>query len=305
MISKALKSKIEAVGYKMKSFRVEHLEEISNEFTHLAEQGMLDKSFFEDNLTSFSFNCRNLLNNAKSVMVIASPQYKSLVEFRYKGKAYEAVIPPTYKYPEINNKVEEILNGVFYETGFSFTKPVLPLKLLAVRSGLGRYGRNNVCYISGLGSFIRLSAFISDYEFEEDSWGDMKAMESCGSCTVCIDSCPTGAIAKDRFLIHAQKCITNFNEYDTSIPDWINPDCHDSIVGCMKCQAACPYNSKLIDLTDERICFNDEESELILDGCAFGKLPPETRNRISSSGLEIYYHVLPRNMRLLMNTSKA
>jgi len=301
MINNALKTKLEDAGFQFRTFKIEHLEEISTVFSDLARQGILDKDFYRDNLTNFNFSCKNIMDNPKSVIVMASPQYKSFVEFRYEGKPYEAVIPPIYRYPEINNRITDTLNSVFTESGFSFTKPVLPLKLLAVKSGLGKYGRNNLCYVPGMGSFVMLNAYITDYEFEEDSWGDVQVLESCESCTACIESCPTGAIANDRFLIRAQKCITNFNEYDVPMPDWIKPDWHNSVIGCMKCQAACPHNSSFIDMVDERIFFNAEESKLVLNGCAFDNLPQEARNKLSNSGLEDYYHVLPRNMRLLMD----
>lgn len=298
MISKNLYSEIEAACFRIKTFKIEHLKEISSDFKMLAEQGVLDEDFYKSNLTDFSYDYKNVLADAKSVMVIASPQCKSLAEFKYEGKTFTTVIPPTYMYPSINSRVTKILNHVLAEKGYSFAKPNLPLKLLAVRSGLGEYGRNNVCYISGLGGFFRLSAYITDYEFAEDSWGDIKVMKSCSSCSACIDNCPTGAIDKGRFLIHAQNCITNFNEYDTPMPVWINSDCHDSIVGCMKCQATCPHNKELIDLVDERIYFNEKETEMILGGSALNNIPLETRNKISYIGMEPYFNVLPRNIRL-------
>ncbi len=301
MINVNLRSEIEGAGFKIKTFRVGHLEEISTEFEKLAAQGLLDEDFYKSSLTDFNYDYKSILPNAKSVMIIASPQCKSLAEFKFEGKDLSAVIPPTYIYPGINSRVVSILDNVLSKNGYSFTKPVLPLKLLAVRSGLGQYGRNNICYIPGLGSFIRLSAFITDYEFEEDSWGDAKAMESCSSCTACIDNCPTGTIDKGRFLIHAENCITNFNEYETPMPEWVRSEWHDSIVGCMKCQAACPHNKKLVDFVDERIFFDEEDTRMILSGVPLNNLPVETKNKITNSGLESYYSVLPRNIRLLEN----
>jgi epoxyqueuosine reductase len=85
------------------------------------------------------------------------------------------------------------------------------------------------------------------------------------------------------------------------MPEWISPDWHDSIVGCMKCQAACPHNAKLIDLVDERICFDEKETGLILDGSVFDNLPIETKEKISYAGMESYYNVLPRNIKLLID----
>ena len=126
-------------------------------------------------------------------------------------------------------------------------------------------------------------------------------MESCNSCTACIDSCPTGAINTGSFVIHAHKCITNFNEYANPIPEWISPQWHDSLVGCMKCQDACPHNSKLIDIVEEKLYFTENETDMILRGEPFDSLRTETRDKIAYMGMEPYYKVLPRNIRLLMN----
>ena len=299
MINNKLYSEVEAAGFRVKTFKVEHLKEISTDFKMLAEQGILDQDFYRRDLTDFNYDYTSELAGAKSVLVIAAPQCKSLAEFNCQGNIIEAVLPPTYISRKINEQVTKILNSVFSETDYSFAKAVLPLKLLAVRSGLGRYGRNNVCYVPGLGSFVRLAAYITDYDFEGDSWGAIKSLESCSSCTACIDNCPTGAIDRDRFLIHAQNCITNFNEYGTPIPEWISPGWHDSLLGCMKCQAACPHNAKLIDKVEERICFDENETEMILNAKPFDSLMKATRDKIEYIGMGSCYNVIPRNIRLL------
>ncbi len=301
MIGNDLYRSIEAAGFRIKTFKVEHLNEISTDFERLAAQGLLEAGFYKDNLAGFNYDYESVLESAKSVIVIAAPQGKSIAEFESEGRIIDAVIPPTYIYPGINSRIAGILDNVITEKGYRLAKAVLPLKLLAVKSGLGQYGRNNICYVPGLGSFIRLVAYITDYQFQEDSWGDAKAMESCSTCTLCVEKCPTGAIKEERFLIHAHNCITNFNEYEAPIPEWINHEWHDSMVGCMKCQYACPHNKKLIDLVDERINFDEKETGMILGGNTFESLPIETRDKISYMGMESYYNVLPRNIRLLMN----
>jgi len=302
MISKDLQSQVEAAGFKLKIFSAGHLKEIRTDNELLVEKGFLDEEFYKTNLADFMYDCESALKNAKSVILTASPQNKSIADFEHEGRLISAVIPPTYVYPGINSKISGILDDVLVKNGYKWAKPALPLKLLAVRSGLGLYGRNNVCYIPGLGSFVRLNAYITDYEFREDSWGEVKAMESCVNCSLCIDSCPTGAIREDRFLIKAQNCITNFNEYETPIPEWVEPRCHDSLVGCMKCQSICPHNKKLVDIVEERISFSEKETGMILGGSTFESLPTDTKSKISHIGMESYYSVLPRNIRLLMST---
>lgn len=300
MSRETLKREIEAAGFRHKIFGAAHLEEISKEFEGLVQRGLMDEDFYRSNLTSFRYDQNAAVAGAKSVIMMAAPQVKSVLEFIHKEKTYEAVIPPTYVYPGILRSFADILDKALGQEGYKVGRQPLPLKLLAVRSGLGQYGRNNICYVPGFGSFHRLGAYITDCELGEDSWGEVTMMESCHDCTACMVKCPTGAIDGEQFLIHAQNCMTNFNEYDTPIPSWVEPDWHDSLVGCMKCQEACPHNRKNLTAVEARISFDEEETNMILDITPFDRLREEMRNKIAAAGMEDYYHVMPRNMRLLM-----
>ncbi len=116
----------------------------------------------------------------------------------------------------------------------SVTRAFLPLKLLAVQSGLGRYGRNNVCYVPGMGSFFQLAAYYSNMQARTDFWQEPKAMPICENCHACHLNCPTRAISNDRFLLNAEKCLVFHNEKRGNIPfaDWIDPSWHNCLIGC-------------------------------------------------------------------------
>ena len=77
----------------------------------------------------------------------------------------------------------------------------MPWKLLAVRSGLAQYGKNNITFIQGLGSFYRLVAFISDLPCAEDNWGEFKSLDDCRNCDACTKACPSGAIGPDALTM--------------------------------------------------------------------------------------------------------
>ena len=124
----------------------------------------------------------------------------------------------------------------------------LHLKLLAVRSGLGRYGRNNICYVDDMGSFIALYAFFTDYAFETDSWNEIKMMDICQNCKICRKQCPSGAIREEEFVIDAGMCVTLYNEVEGEFPTWLPHNAHNALMGCMKCQAPCPANREPIKL---------------------------------------------------------
>lgn len=142
IIGNNLRTEFEAVNFKFKVFKAEHIKEISTEYEKLVAQGLLEEAFYNNNLIGFDYDYKSKLKNVKSVIMIVARQCKSLAEFEYEGRVIEVTIPPTYLYPVINDQIERIMEKVIAKGGYSFTKAILPLKLLAARSGLGQYGRN-------------------------------------------------------------------------------------------------------------------------------------------------------------------
>ena len=79
----------------------------------------------------------------------------------------------------------------------------LPEKLLAVCAGLARYGRNNIAYVDGWGSFVELVTCVSELAPGADPWTGPRSLARCDSCAACRRACPSGAIGEDRFLCTA------------------------------------------------------------------------------------------------------
>jgi epoxyqueuosine reductase QueG len=91
--------------------------------------------------------------------------------------------------------------------GYTCRKGVgLPLKRIAVQSGLADYGRNNITYVLGMGSRLQLESFLTDMLCETAEWREPVMAPMCEKCTLCLDNCPTGAQRKDRFLLDSLKC---------------------------------------------------------------------------------------------------
>jgi epoxyqueuosine reductase len=193
-----------------------------------------------------------------------------------------------------------MLQNVLDSNGYQLHRAALPLKLLAVFSGLAKYGKNNVVYAEGLGSFFRLIAFLSDMPPGRSHWLEPRAMKECNKCKACLNACPTGAIVPDRFLIHAERCITFLNEGTGDFPEWIDPAWHNSLVGCMRCQLVCPVNKRFVTWVEEGETFNETETDLILNGVPLDRLPSETAHKLNRSYMVDYLDVLPRNLRALL-----
>ena len=120
---------------------------------------------------------------------------------------------------------------------FCDTAPVLE-RYWAVRAGLGWTGRNHQLIIPHAGSKFFLGELFLDIPLEYDS----PMPSRCGSCHACIDACPTGALSADREL-DASLCLSYQTiENRGEIPHDIACKMGDTIYGCDRCQAACPWN---------------------------------------------------------------
>jgi epoxyqueuosine reductase len=267
-------------------------------------EGQFDKEFADKYLPSFQFMPPEQLKDAKSIIVVAMPRPPTKAIFNWNGKKQSFILPPTYTaYDEKRLQIERLVQETVGVEGYRIATPRLPLKLLASHSGLVEYGRNNITYVQGMGSFMRLTAVYSDAPCESDDWQETKIMTACQDCNKCQKACPTGAISTDRFLLHAEKCLTYHNEKEANIPfpQWIKPEWHNCIVGCIRCQAACPENIPFLKTIGETAEFTEEETILLLKAIPAEKLPNETLAKMRLLSLTDYYKELPRNLGALLH----
>ncbi|MBW2431311.1 MAG: epoxyqueuosine reductase [Deltaproteobacteria bacterium] len=298
-IKRALHEIIEKQGFQGKIVSIEHAGELETEIMTRYQKGLLDPQLYDAYLASFDFACQQKLPDARSLIVVTVPQPQIQVTFLREDESYPVVIPPTY-YSAIDNDVADLLKTVLEPQGYQLQKVRLPEKLLAVRSGLAQYGKNNITYVKEMGSFQRPVVFISDYPCEEDSWGNAKVLEHCENCSACQKACPTNAIVSDRFQLYAERCLTFHNERAESFPQWMSPTWHNCLVGCMICQKVCPANKDVVKWIEAGATFDHDETDLILNSVSKERLPPETLEKIKRQGMTPYYDVLGRNLKALI-----
>lgn len=242
----------------------------------------------------------NTLKGAKSILIFAVPIPVHHVEFTLDKHVVDVRIPSDYMQREAFKKLEYHLRRTLKEHGYSVKKAKLPLKLLAVRSGLAEYGRNNLVYVEGFGSRLCLVAFYTDCSLPTDIWREPVRMTLCNSCKNCLKNCPTQAIIENRKTIKAERCIVLYNELQDELPEWIPKDAHNSLIGCIRCEEKCPVNLKYKSHDIALEAFDEKQTKEILQTRILQDLSSEVYEKIVAYEINEYYPVFHRNFALLL-----
>jgi epoxyqueuosine reductase len=115
----------------------------------------------------------------------------------------------------------------------------------AVRAGLGFIGKNGVLIVPGVGSMVLLGEVVTTLELEESvpAPPPLPSPERCGSCTRCLEACPTQAFV-GPFVLDARRCISYLTiEHRTAIAPELRPAMGEHLFGCDDCQTVCPFNA--------------------------------------------------------------
>jgi epoxyqueuosine reductase len=301
-IMEELFSQLTQRGYQGRVISIQHLGDLQEEIEGRYREGLFDQELYQTYLAAFTFRSPDSLPEARSMIIVAIPQPQTRVTFTWNGERVRFIMPPTYFEQGTENRVRELLARLLKPAGYRVAEAVLPKKLLAARSGLAAYGKNNISYVPGMGSFYGLVAVYSDLSAQEDHWRKPQMMESCRNCSACLRHCPVGAITSERFLLRAERCITFHNEKpgDVPFPTWIDPSWHNCLIGCLHCQRVCPQNREFLHWVEERVEFSQEETALLLQGVALDQLPPATLKKLEQSDVIKLLDVLPRNLGVLL-----
>ena len=293
-------------GWRGRAVSIERLGDLCDEVERRRTTGDLHETITACLGRHLDFEPPADLPRARSLIIVAVGDPQVRFGFCWNGSQIPLVVPPTYLHArESDGHVAAALAKILEPQGYRVRIAALPKKLLAVRAGLAQYGKNNIAFVPGMGSFVRLSVFYSDMPCEQDHWQDATMMDRCHDCSGCRNICPTGAIPADRFLLRAELCTTYHNEepVDHEFPDWIEPAWHDCLVGCLHCQRVCPENRKVLGWVEEGGSFSADETRLLLNGTPLDRLPPETAGKIERWDLAQLVELFPRNLRVLLDSA--
>ena len=183
-----------------------------------------------------------LVEGSKSVISLLLNYYPSELQREDSYKISKYAYGTDYHFV-IKDKLKELLHciqetvGDVHGRAFVDSAPVLD-KAWAAKSGLGWIGKHSNLLSKQAGSFYFIAELIVDLDLDYDT----PVTDHCGSCTACIDACPTQAIV-EPYKVDGSKCISYFTiELKNEIPSSVSGQFDDWMFGCDVCQDVCPWN---------------------------------------------------------------
>ena len=294
-------------GYRIAWGSAEVVEMARDAVVARRDGGELDEEFYNDHIEGLLDG--DALERGETVIVVAMPRPAHRVAFDIGGSRFDALLPPTYvRYRQTFEEVREDLAANVLP-GARVARLVAPIKTVAAMLGLVRYGRNNITYADGIGSYLQLCGYITDAKLAVPEAAPARGpqlLPECDGCNVCLATCPTKAIEEDRVLIRAERCMTLANENSGDWPTFAPPRSHHCLLGCLRCQRSCPANPKL-RITHSGVRFSADETARLLDGQ--GPADDHTENGIHSKLVLLDQvnarPVLGRNLRALLDARRA
>jgi epoxyqueuosine reductase len=222
--------------------KAEFLEEEAPRLESWLKNGMHGEMQYMENHFDKRLDPTRLVQGARSVISLTLNYYpeQTQTDDTYKiskyayGQDYHHVIKSRLRQLQefISAEIGEVNGRAFVDSA-----PVLD-KAWAVRSGLGWMGKHSNVLTRQSGSFYFIAELITDLDLEYDT----PVTDHCGTCTACIDACPTGAIVQP-YMVDGSKCISYFTiELKNEIPGSVKGQFDDWVFGCDICQDVCPWN---------------------------------------------------------------
>lgn len=216
---------------------------------------MAGLDWFTPTRTRLACRPQELLPDAKSVLTLAASYFTDNPEApscdmaprgrvaRYAwGRDYHQVLRA-----RLETLVDDLTQELSYRPGARFFVDSAPLseRAAAQRSGLGWFGKNTNILVHGVGSWVFLASIILDIDLPPDE----PLLTHCGSCNLCIEACPTGALI-DPYTLDNTRCISYQTiENRGSIPSELRPLLGNWVYGCDICQDVCPVNKSAVSTT--------------------------------------------------------
>ncbi len=240
---KLIKSEAHRLGFDYVGVsKAEFLEEDAPRLENYLQKNHHGKMNYMENHFDKRLDPRLLVDDAKSVVSFMINYFPEKTQNENSPKIAKYAYGQDY-HLVIRQKLNQLLEFINHEIGevsgrgFVDSAPVLD-KAWAKKSGLGWVGKNGNLINKKSGSFFFIAELILDLELPSDG----PVTDHCGTCTACIDECPTEAIV-EPMVVDGSKCISYYTiELKEAIPESVSGKFDDWMFGCDICQDVCPWN---------------------------------------------------------------
>ncbi len=254
MLKQQIISKAKQLGFNLIGFvKYEILEnEIENLEKWLSMNSQAGMEYMEKNLDKKK-DVNLILENCKSVISLGTNYFvdENFDEINNSGKVSRYAWGKDYHliiWEKLNELIEfaKTIDPNFEAKSYVDTGPVMD-KVWAVKAGIGWQGKHSNIINKEIGSWFFIATIITNYNFEEYN---NPLLDFCGTCTACINACPTNAIIQD-YVVDSNKCISYLTiENKSEISDTFKGKFGNWIFGCDICQEVCPWNKKFAEQTN-------------------------------------------------------
>ncbi len=277
-LAKRIKQKAEEIGFqKIGIVRAAQLVEEGAHFNAWLTRGFHGEMSWLEREPDKRSDPRLLFPEARSVIVVLLNYYTDSQheENSEKGKLSRYAWGDDY-HDVVSGKLKELLAWIKSENPDAEgkacvdTAPIMD-KAWAVRAGLGWLGKHSNLITTELGSWVFIGEILLNLELDYDT---QIVEDHCGTCTACIDACPTNAIV-EPYIVDSQKCISyaTIELRDEKLPSEITANQQGWLYGCDICQDVCPWNRFETSTNETR--FEPRSGETSLDLASLAKMNHE------------------------------
>jgi epoxyqueuosine reductase len=279
--------------------KVEFLHEEAPRLEKWLKENKHGEMAYMENYFDKRLNPALLVDDAKSVISLLynyypedkqNPAAPKISKYAYGNDYHEVIKDKLHRFVAlIREKIGEVNARAFVDSA-----PVMD-KAWAKKSGLGWIGKNSNLINKDMGSFFFIAEIICDLPLQADP----PIKDYCGTCTRCIDACPTNAIVAP-YVVDGSKCISYLTiELKNAIPEEFKNRMDNWVFGCDVCQDVCPWNR--FSRPHREPLFNDQRGLLTMDEKEWFDLQPEVFNQIfkNSAVKRTKFKGLKRNLAFL------
>ncbi len=296
---------------------------LSEKLRRSAEEGGLDVIGFTDAAPFWNYLLKDSRRRDPSISL---PDVKSII---VAGIYIGGMALPSWDDPAFGRTSRLFLSGFFLDVvkpmeplaallkeegfrakvcdGAADDGSIVPLKLAAIRAGLGWQGRCSLLVSKKFGTFLALGGILTNAELETDA---PEEKNRCKNCRLCAEACPVGALETD-FILDYGKCLS-YLLHTEGLPEETKAVMGNRVADCEICQQACPWNRKHIKAplrTPRTIAFQKKQApaweEFFRLSNLAGLTEEEYEKTIVPLGTDIPYSIFMRNVEIALERSRS